>query len=147
MRSTRLKGGIVGYRFEACTPDHRRSLGRRNSSYWSSYYEFSRWKEIAYGVEREMRPHKEARSASTVRISARNKLRQPGIEPGSIAWKATMLTFTPPTPVALCPLSKANASLTFPKEFTSHFIGLFNSCNLLGVLFPAHDYYACNTQQ
>ena len=24
-------------------------------------------------------------------------LRQPGIEPGSIAWKATMLTFTPPT--------------------------------------------------
>ena len=26
------------------------------------------------------------------------KVRQPGIEPGSIAWKATMLTFTPPTP-------------------------------------------------
>ena len=26
-------------------------------------------------------------------------LRQPGIEPGSIAWKATMLTFTPPTPL------------------------------------------------
>ena len=25
------------------------------------------------------------------------KVRQPGIEPGSIAWKATMLTFTPPT--------------------------------------------------
>ena len=24
-------------------------------------------------------------------------LRQPGIEPGSIAYKATMLTFTPPT--------------------------------------------------
>tara|TARA_Y100000310_G_scaffold54871_1_gene50283 strand:- start:42 stop:254 length:213 start_codon:yes stop_codon:yes gene_type:complete len=24
-------------------------------------------------------------------------MRQPGIEPGSIAWKATMLTFTPPT--------------------------------------------------
>ena len=24
-------------------------------------------------------------------------VRQPGIEPGSIAWKATMLTFTPPT--------------------------------------------------
>ena len=23
-------------------------------------------------------------------------MRQPGIEPGSIAWKATMLTFTPP---------------------------------------------------
>ena len=28
-----------------------------------------------------------------------NYLRQPGIEPGSIAWKATMLTFTPPTPL------------------------------------------------
>ena len=26
-----------------------------------------------------------------------SKVRQPGIEPGSIAWKATMLTFTPPT--------------------------------------------------
>ena len=25
------------------------------------------------------------------------KVRQPGIEPGSTAWKATMLTFTPPT--------------------------------------------------
>ena len=24
-------------------------------------------------------------------------MRQPGIEPGSIAWKATVLTFTPPT--------------------------------------------------
>ena len=24
-------------------------------------------------------------------------MRQPGIEPGSIAWKTTMLTFTPPT--------------------------------------------------
>ena len=24
-------------------------------------------------------------------------MRQPGIDPGSIAWKATMLTFTPPT--------------------------------------------------
>ena len=24
-------------------------------------------------------------------------MRQPGIEPGSITWKATMLTFTPPT--------------------------------------------------
>ena len=28
-------------------------------------------------------------------------MRQPGIEPGSIAWKATMLTFTPPTLVCL----------------------------------------------
>lgn len=28
-------------------------------------------------------------------------LRQPGIEPGSIAWKATMLTFTPPTLVGI----------------------------------------------
>ena len=25
------------------------------------------------------------------------KMRRPGIEPGSTAWKATMLTFTPPT--------------------------------------------------
>ena len=27
------------------------------------------------------------------------KVRWPGIEPGSIAWKATMLAFTPPTPL------------------------------------------------
>ena len=26
-----------------------------------------------------------------------SKMRQPGVEPGSIAWKATMLTATPPT--------------------------------------------------
>ena len=30
-------------------------------------------------------------------ITLIKKLRQPGIEPGSIAWKATMLTFTPLT--------------------------------------------------
>ena len=27
----------------------------------------------------------------------KEKLRRPGIEPGSTAWKATMLTITPPT--------------------------------------------------
>ena len=32
-----------------------------------------------------------------LRNNAAKKVRQPGIEPGSIAWKATMLTFTPPT--------------------------------------------------
>ncbi len=26
-------------------------------------------------------------------------VRRPGVEPGSTAWKATMLTVTPPTPV------------------------------------------------
>ena len=31
--------------------------------------------------------------------SGAKQVRRPGIEPGSIAWKATMLTFTPPTPV------------------------------------------------
>ena len=39
--------------------------------------------------------------------STQNDLRQPGIEPGSIAWKATMLTFTPPT------LSILKSELTF----------------------------------
>ena len=29
------------------------------------------------------------------------KVRQPGVEPGSIAWKATMLTATPPTLASL----------------------------------------------
>ena len=32
-----------------------------------------------------------------LRNNAAKTVRQPGIEPGSIAWKATMLTFTPPT--------------------------------------------------
>lgn len=27
----------------------------------------------------------------------KNKVRRPGVEPGSTAWKATMLTVTPPT--------------------------------------------------
>ena len=31
------------------------------------------------------------------KIKTKRNVRQPGIEPGSIAWKATMLTFTPPT--------------------------------------------------
>ena len=30
-------------------------------------------------------------------MNKRESMRQPGIEPGSIAWKATMLTVTPPT--------------------------------------------------
>ena len=30
-------------------------------------------------------------------MSKEKKLRRPGIEPGSTAWKATMLTITPPT--------------------------------------------------
>ena len=34
---------------------------------------------------------------STMLVSERKTVRRPGIEPGSIAWKATMLTFTPPT--------------------------------------------------
>ena len=25
-------------------------------------------------------------------------MRRPGVEPGTVAWKATMLTVTPPTP-------------------------------------------------
>ena len=36
--------------------------------------------------------------AATTTLREKEKdVRQPGIEPGSIAWKATMLTFTPPT--------------------------------------------------
>ena len=29
-------------------------------------------------------------------------MRWPGVEPGSIAWKATILTAIPPTPCVLC---------------------------------------------
>ena len=32
-----------------------------------------------------------------VKILKKKNVRRPGIEPGSTAWKATMLTFTPPT--------------------------------------------------
>ena len=31
-------------------------------------------------------------------------VRRPGVEPGSTAWKATMLTVTPPTPIRFHPL-------------------------------------------
>ena len=38
------------------------------------------------------------KSVTNNTLQKQNKnVRQPGIEPGSIAWKATMLTFTPPT--------------------------------------------------
>ena len=37
------------------------------------------------------------RKGMSVGGSACKTVRQPGIEPGAIAWKATMLTFTPPT--------------------------------------------------
>ena len=36
-------------------------------------------------------------AATTTLREEEKDMRQPGIEPGSIAWKATMLTFTPPT--------------------------------------------------
>ncbi len=36
----------------------------------------------------------------------KNTMRRPGIEPGTIAWKATMLTTTPPT--LICTLLKFN---------------------------------------
>ena len=42
-------------------------------------------------------------------------MRQPGIEPGSIAWKATMLTFTPPT---LMLLGKARSNIIVSIEPT-----------------------------
>ena len=32
------------------------------------------------------------------KLEKRKRMRWPGIEPGSAAWKAAMLTFTPPTP-------------------------------------------------
>ena len=40
-------------------------------------------------------------------LHGKKELRWPGIEPRSIAWKATMLTFTPPTP--LCKSSQNQA--------------------------------------
>ena len=43
-------------------------------------------------------------------FSKNKKVRQPGIEPGSIAWKATMLTFTPPTQWALHGIRKLEPS-------------------------------------
>ena len=35
------------------------------------------------------------------RFLQKKHVRRPGIEPGSTAWKATMLTFTPPTLVEI----------------------------------------------
>ena len=47
------------------------------------------------------------------------KVRQPGIEPGSIAWKATMLTFTPPTLVDYYQFSPIYYNVT---KMTSDFV-------------------------
>ena len=38
----------------------------------------------------------------------KKKLRRPGIEPGSTAWKAAMLTTIPPTPVGMERAAKGN---------------------------------------
>ena len=38
----------------------------------------------------------------TLEPTRNKKLRRPGIEPGSTAWKATMLTITPPTLESVC---------------------------------------------
>ena len=44
-------------------------------------------------------------------------VRRPGIEPGSTAWKATMLTITPPTPMfSSAPIAIHNRSSSFPNE-------------------------------
>ncbi len=46
------------------------------------------------------------------------KMRWPGIEPGSIAWKATMLTITPPT--LSCTFSQPHAILSLISHNHSH---------------------------
>ena len=49
------------------------------------------------------------------------KMRRPGIEPGSTAWKATMLTITPPT---LWNLNKKHIHLLLTQLYTSYSQGL-----------------------
>ena len=52
----------------------------------------------AHYVSSHYRPWLSMQSGRVLTLQKENKnVRQPGIEPGSIAWKATMLTFTPPT--------------------------------------------------
>ena len=52
----------------------------------------------AHYVSSHYRPCFSMQSGRVLTLQKENKnVRQPGIEPGSIAWKATMLTFTPPT--------------------------------------------------
>ena len=41
-------------------------------------------------------------SLKTEKGREKKYMRRPGIEPGSTAWKATMLTFTPPTLLYIC---------------------------------------------
>ena len=47
-------------------------------------------------------------------------MRQPGIEPGSIAWKATMLTFTPPTLLHVTKQRKANRKVCYLRSNHRH---------------------------
>ena len=43
-------------------------------------------------------------------------MRRPGVEPGSTAWKATMLTVTPPTPSLQHPKVSASRSVFYKYE-------------------------------
>ena len=49
-------------------------------------------------------------------------VRRPGVEPGSTAWKATMLTVTPPTP-----LGKASQNYLVNQTYCVFFCGVFSS--------------------
>ena len=48
------------------------------------------------------------------------KVRRPGIEPGSIAWKATMLTFTPPTLLLVEEKRKTNRKVCYLRSNHRH---------------------------
>ena len=58
-------------------------------------------------------------------------MRQPGIEPGSIAWKATMLTFTPPT------LDDGVSILiaTYIREYWSYFLSIDKDGRDLDIIY------------
>ena len=57
-------------------------------------------------------------------------MRRPGIEPGSTAWKATMLTITPPT---LLSLSKKHIQILSAQQHT--IVSHKGPCELLGNYF------------
>ncbi len=68
---------------------------------------------------------------------SKNKLRWPGVEPGSIAWKATMLTVTPPTPADSQPaeLTFCVASTTIVLTITQSLRKHYSDCGESGLDF------------
>ena len=85
--------GVIMDKEEKCDLPSREWRGFESRSCLREIFNFS-----CNQRQRKIAPNFGIKSGLGHCKTSTRKVRQPGIEPGSIAWKATMLTFTPPTP-------------------------------------------------